>query len=118
MQTEYFVEKNIFGFYELTRDGTVLYSRPCREDSSLDRSDSELVGQDLFRDVMPFRNTNDLRRQFRNFISGRRPVGNLVFDGFLESEVVRAKVFLARANETNGELEDDIIIMDIKRIYQ
>src|SRR5688500_16467381 len=102
MQTAHSPARNIFGLYELSGDGLVLYSRERHEDASLTAPNSHYIGKDLFRDVMPFRNNDDLRRHFRRFITGQRPVDTFLFDCFLESEVVRTKIFMTRARESNG----------------
>lgn len=105
---------DVFGLYELTDSGTVLYSR-SRTEEGLRAPNQEFVGQDFFRDVAPFENTEDLRRHFRQFIAGARSVDAFVFDGFSGSEVIRTKVLMTRAFETDHDHAAGIVIMDIRR---
>jgi len=102
-----------FGLYELAKDGTILYSRP-RNGEGLRDSEPGLIGRDFFRDIFPCHNIEDLRRQFRHFITGDRPVHSFVFDCLFEREIVRAKVFLTRAYENDHDHAGGIVIMDIR----
>jgi hypothetical protein len=106
---------NVFGLYELSDNGTVLYSRTLSEDGSEEPA-SEVVGRDFFYDVARFQNTDDLRRHFRRFIKGDRSVDAFVFDCLFDSEVVHAKIFMALACET--DYPGKIVIMDIRRAWQ
>ena len=108
---------DVFGLYELSSDGTVLYSRARREDV-LKEPAQEAIGQDFFRDVARFENTNALRHHFRRFLSDRRPVDSFLFDCLFETEVVRAKVFLTRAYEIDHDHAGGIVIMDIRQAGQ
>jgi hypothetical protein len=104
----------VFGLYELSGDGKVLYSRPRRE-GRLGDPVPETVGQDFFHDIASFDNTEDLRRQFSRFLSDGSPVDSFVFDFLFEAEVVRTQICLARAYEVDKDQEKDIVIMDIRR---
>ena len=108
---------DVFGLYELSSDGTVLYSRARREDV-LSEPASEAIGQDFFRDIARFENTGALRHHFRRFLSDGRPVDSFLFDCLFESEVVRAKVFLTRAYEIDHDHAGGIVIMDIRQASQ
>lgn len=105
----------MFGLYELSGDGTVLYSR-ARTGNYLADPAQEIVGQDFFRDIARFQNINDLRSHFRKFISGGRPADTFLFDCLYETEVVRAKVFMARAYEMDNDRTGGIVIMDIRKV--
>ena len=104
-------EKTVFGLYELSDDGTILYSR-SREGDSLREANAGSIGQDFFRDIFKCQNIEDLRRHFRSFIAGDRPVDTFTFDCLYESEVIRAKVFMTRAFEND---RSNIVIMDIRQ---
>jgi len=114
MQTENGVGSEVFGLYELTDDGTILYSRPRAADGLHD-AEHGVVGRDFFRDVFPCQNVDDLRRHFRRFIMEARPVDTFVFDGLFEEEIVRAKIFMTRAYENDQDHAGGIVIMDIRR---
>jgi hypothetical protein len=108
---------DVFGLYELSRDGTVLYSRAGREDV-LNEPAPEVIGQDFFRDIARFENTNALRDHFRRFVNDGRPVDSFVFDCMFDTDVVRAKVFLTRAYEIDHDHAGGIVIMDIRHAGQ
>ncbi|HEX6125782.1 MAG TPA: hypothetical protein VFZ23_10470 [Pyrinomonadaceae bacterium] len=118
MQQDNGLSTNVFGLYELSGDGTVLYSR-ARNEEGLREPAHDLVGQDFFRDIAPFENTDDLRRHFRRFITSDRPVDTFVFDCLIKSEVVRAKVHMTRAYEHDRDHHaEGIVIMDIRKAGQ
>lgn len=107
----------VFGLYELSSDGTVLYSR-MRDGDRLTDGHTGTIGRDFFREIAGFQNTDDLRRHFRQFITEDRSVDTFVFDCLYESEVVRAKVFMTRAYENDHDHSGGIVILDIRRMVQ
>ena len=114
MQSVSGMDTDVFGLYELSRDGTILYSRPRREDGLRD-PEQAVIGQDFFGDIFPCRNMEDLRRHFRRFITGDRSVDTFVFECMFEREVVRTKIFMTRAYENDHDHDGGIVIMDIRR---
>ncbi len=105
----------VFGLYELSSDGTVLYSR-SRDGERLTDGNSGVIGRDFFREIAGFQNTDDLRRHFRRFVTEDRSVDTFVFDCLYETEVVRAKVFMTRAYENDHDHSGGIVILDIRRM--
>jgi hypothetical protein len=105
---------NVFGLYELSNDGTILYRR-ARTDNGLSEPEATIVGRDFFRDIGGCENIEDLRHHFRRFISGDQPVDIFNFDCRIEREVVRAKVFLTRAYEHDQGHAGGIVIMDLRQ---
>lgn len=106
--------RDVFGLYELSDNGTILYSRPRYEDG-LREADQACVGQDFFRDIFPCRNADVLRGHFRRFLTEERPVDTFVFDGLFDREVIRTKIFMTRAYESDPDHAGRIVIMDIRR---
>ena len=104
----------VFGLYELSDEGTILYSRP-RGSDGLRESISETVGRDFFRDIVGCDNREDLRSHFRRFLSGHRPVDAFLFDCLFERTVVRTKIFMTRAFENDVDDAKEIVIMDIRQ---
>ena len=105
---------DLFGLYELSKEGTVLYSR-ARSESGLKDPTGDVIGRDFFREIAQFNNIDDLRRHFRSFLTGSQPVDTFLFDCLFETEVVRTKIFMARAYETDYDHAGGIVIMDIRR---
>lgn len=103
-----------FGLYELSGDGTVLYSRG-RSERGLDIPADESVGRDYFQEIAPFENIADLRRHFRRFLTEDGASHTFVFDCLFKSEVVRAKVFMTRASEVEHDHTGGIVILDIRK---
>lgn len=117
MQMEEKANGQVFGLYELSNDGTILYSR-SRTENGLRQPSAEFIGRDFFRDIARCENIEDLRRHFRGFIFSDRPVDNFDFVYVEGSEAIPAKVFLTRAHETDQDHEGEIVIMDIRRAVQ
>jgi hypothetical protein len=105
----------VVGLYELTCDGTVLYSR-SRDDRGLAAPAGEAVGRDYFHEIAPFENIADLKRHFRRFVSDKRASNTFVFDCRFDTETVRAKVFMTRAYEVDHDHAGGIVIMDIRKL--
>ena len=112
MQTVYGEGTEVFGLYELSNDGTILYSRPRSVDRSSD-PEQRIIGKDFFRELFPCQNMEDLRRHFRRFITGAQSVDTFVFDCIFDQEIVRAKIFMTRAHENDYDHVGEIVIMDI-----
>lgn len=104
----------VFGLYELSDEGTILYSRP-RGQHGLDQPTAGIVGRDFFLDIVGCKNKDDLRRHFRNFITDGRPVDAFLFDCLYERQIIRTKIFMTRAFETDDERANGIVIMDIRQ---
>jgi hypothetical protein len=106
---------DIFGLYELSGDGTVLYSRGRGERDPSEPSEP-VVGRDFFHEIAPFENVADLKRHFRRFVTDNRPSDTFVFDCMFDTEVVRAKVFMTRGYEVDSDHTGGIVIMDIRQL--
>ena len=105
---------NVFGLYELSSDGTILYTRP-RTEKGLSEPQHAIVGRDFFTDVCGCENIDDLLRHFRSFITGDEPVDAFTFDCMFEQNTVRASVFMTRAYEHDHDHAGGIVIMDIRQ---
>ena len=105
---------DLFGLYELSKEGTVLYSR-ARSEGGLKDPTVDAIGRDFFGDIAQFNNVDDLRRHFRSFLTGSQPVDTFLFDCLFETEVVRTKIFMTRAYETDSDHAGGIVILDIRR---
>ncbi len=111
------INGEVFGLYELASDGTVLYSR-ARAGEVLREPTQGMVGRDFFRDVAGFENKEDLRHHFRRFIHGDQSVNAFTFDCLYGADVVKAKIFMTRAYESNDENAGTIVILDIRSAGQ
>jgi hypothetical protein len=104
---------NVFGLYELSNDGTVLYTRPRTVDG-LSAPEQAVVGRDFFRDVFGCENIDALRQHFRKFIMGDESVDTFTFDCMFEQKSIRANIFMTRAYEHDRDHAGGIVIMDIR----
>ena len=105
---------NVFGLYELSKDGTILYTRP-RTNDGLSEPEETVVGRDFFRDICGCENIDDLRRHFRRFITGDQSVDTFTFECMFQQETVRANIFMTRAYEYDYDHAGGIVIMDIRQ---
>lgn len=102
-----------FGLFELSDEGTVLYSRTGRSDRPSEPVQS-MVGRDFFRDVAQFANTEDLRRHFRSFLISSRSADSFGFECLYQERSIKTKITMTRGHETENEQKAGIVIMDIK----
>ena len=103
---------DVFGLYELSNDGTVLYSRARSDNHTADAK--PVVGRDFFYEIFDCKNMEDLRRHFRSFITTDRSADSFIFDCFFEREVIRTKIFMTRAYENDQDHSNGIVILDIR----
>ncbi len=108
---------DVFGLYELATDGTVLYSR-SRAGEVLHEPTQVMVRRDFFRDVAGFENKEDLRHHSRRFVYGDQSVNAFTFDCLYGADVVKARIFMTRAYETDDERAGTIVILDIRSTEQ
>ena len=102
-----------FGLFELSDEGTVLYSRALDRDAAY-RPARDLVGRDFFREVAKFANTEDLRRHFKSFLVSARPADSFGFECLYQERSVKTKITMTRGHESDSEHTANIVIMDIK----
>lgn len=103
-----------FGLYELSGDGTVLYSRAVR--SNYDGGEPhDIIGRDFFREVAQFQNKEDLRHHFRSFLVSSRSADCFGFECEYGEGSVRTKITMTRGHETANDETASIVIMDIKQ---
>jgi hypothetical protein len=104
-----------FGLFELSSDGTVLYSRAAYNGHG-GMQPAETIGLDFFREVAAFTNKEDLRHHFRSFVVGSKPVDSFGFECEYGEISVRTKITMTRGHETADEHTASIVIMDIKQL--
>lgn len=103
-----------FGLYELSGDGTVLYSRAAR--LNFDGGEQhDIIGRDFFRDVAQFENKEDLRYHFRKFFVSSRSADSFGFECEFGEGSVQTKITMTRGHETANDGTASIVIMDIKQ---
>ena len=106
--------KDLSGWFELDRHGTVLYCRPVNGDG-LGFSEPQFVGKDFFGDLMVGSVAEPLRRHFKSFVTSERPVENFVVDCIYDDETVTTKVCMTRGHESDSNHTEGIIILDIRK---
>lgn len=98
--------------FELTDSGTILYYR----DNCLNYNPAEFVGRNLFEEIAPFENTDDLRRRLNHFVKSEDATQKFAFDCRINDEVIPTKIMLVRVgNQTDGKRHKTIIV-DIRKI--
>ena len=108
------VQPELFGLFELSDEGTVLYSR-CAAARSTERL-SENVGRNFFDDVAPFENTDEFRRHLNRFIQSDFPSESFDFTCQINNQNIPAKVMLVRIIERSSDERAKTTIVDIRKI--
>jgi hypothetical protein len=108
------LNRETFGLFELSDEGTVLYSRPAQRDQPRE-DEQDIVGRDFFYEVAQFANTEDLRRHFRRFLTSTRPADSFGFECMYQEGTVKTKITMTRGHETENQHTANIVIMDIKQ---
>ncbi len=102
------------GLLELDADGTVLYYKP---DGARGRTDGgcEVVGRNLFADVMSTADCRGLRDQLGDFWRGHDPTRSFDFTFNTEHSALPARVLLARTREHAEGAERESVFVYIRR---
>lgn len=106
-------QKELFGLFEISETGTVLYARIRRRNTLIDAKPA-LVGRNFFDEVLPFENVADFRRRFKNFLENADSSDNFIFGCRSKKGVLQVKVLLMRVSEDGERLK--FVIVDIREI--
>ena len=106
--------RDLYGLYEITQAGEILYSR-IRQRNALLNLQPETVGKNLFDDVLIFDNANAFRRQIESFWDGTENTKTFVFDSQFSKSKLPIKVRLIRANQSFDSNFGKFIIVDIRK---
>jgi hypothetical protein len=104
--------EGLFGFFELDDSGIVRYSRPISGRRVADDG-AQLIGHNFFEQV-GLQNGDDLKRYFRRFIHSHRAADSFTFDCLFSDEVVKARIVMTRAFQTEHFPPEGIVLMDIR----
>jgi len=108
------IEPEVFGFFELSDEGTVLYSR-AGSGASSNAALAQLVGRNFFDEVAPFENTEEFRRCLNRFIKSNFPSENFNFTCQVKNQNIPAKIKLVRVIERSSSERAQTTIVDIRR---
>jgi hypothetical protein len=104
-----------FGLLELDADGVVRYFKPdSAEDSSL--QPSELIGHNLYTDVLMLAQTNEFRDRINIFSRMHIPADSFPYTFSSEQEQVQVKVLLARRHEQSDQGDVGYILVHIRKV--
>jgi len=107
------IPPEVFGLFELSDEGTVLYSRSAAAQSA--QPSPEIVGRNFFDEVAPFENTEEFRRYVERFIQSDFPSESFNFTCQIKNENIPAKIMLVRIIERSSERRAKTTIVDIRK---
>ena len=114
MNTLQNTEPEVFGLFELNKDGTVLYSKNADLYSS--ERLTKLVGLNFFDEAAPFENREEFRAYLKRFMQSGFPSETFNFTCQKENQIIPAKVMLVRITERqNSDERAETVIVDIRR---
>jgi hypothetical protein len=103
------LSNEIFGLFELDDDGNVRYSR-----SHTGGDHASMIGQNFF-DLFDIENGCNLRRHFKRFIESHEAANSFTFDCTYNEAVIKAKVVMTRAFQTEDFPPESIVMLDIRQ---
>lgn len=108
------IEPKVFGLFELSDEGTILYSR---SDSGAGSNYAlpQLVGRNFFDEAAPFENTDEFRHYVNRFIKSNYPSEIFNFNCRIKDRNIPAKIKLVRIIERSSERRAHTTIVDIRR---
>lgn len=104
---------SICGFYELDRQGTVLFSRLQTGEKSI-QTGSSLTGLNFFENILTCQNSNHLRYRFNDFVTGRHPSETFTFDCQTSEIIIPLKVMFVRVSQKDSDGRELLFYIDIK----
>jgi hypothetical protein len=105
----------LFGFFELDKNGTVLYQRSSENRAPTAGPERPAIGQNFFEEIGVMGHGDLLKRRFKNFLDSGRSVDSFDFEGLYEELPVKAKVLMTKGHETHDNAPAGIVIMNIIR---
>lgn len=102
------------GFYELDSDGIIQYSR-IKRDGKFEKADPEMIGLNLFDDLLVCQNSAALRRHFKRFVIEGFSTDNFTFNLLQNENTIPLKIMLVRATETNGAEHKGLIFVEVRQ---
>ena len=111
--TAFITSPDFLGFYELDKEGTVLYSRPKR-DGKFDKPNAAVIGRNFFNEIFDCRNAADFRRRFHNFLSGSHSTENFAFNCLAPDNAVAVRVMFVRVAENCGAGNESLVYVEIR----
>jgi hypothetical protein len=103
------------GLWELDGAGTVLHYEPSVGESPPLRP-AELIGRNLFLDVVPANGYGEFRGQIENFMSGHANAHSFDFTtGQARGDVVRTRVLLARVRGRSAGPDAESILVHVRK---
>jgi hypothetical protein len=103
------LSNEVFGLFELDDDGNVRYSR-----SHAGGDHVSMIGQNFF-ELFDAESGHDLRRHFKRFIDSREAANSFTFDCPYNEAIVKAKVVMTRAFQTEDFPPESIVMLDIRQ---
>lgn len=100
-------------FFELTTDGQVVYSR-FRQNSRVVEGDFGFVGHNFFDEIAGFKNAEEFRRKFVDFIESHEFADNFIFECRYAEKTVSVRVMMLRAFESKDFSIERGVMLDIR----
>ncbi|MDM7923204.1 MAG: hypothetical protein QUS14_12965 [Pyrinomonadaceae bacterium] len=104
---------NSFWIFELDGEGTILHSSPHPGDLC-DPTMSAALGKNFFEDVSGVGDPNELKREFRAFVSGRKATETFHVVGHPRKSGTNLKVVFTKSFEIGGPEPHQTVMMEIK----
>lgn len=109
------IEPRVFGLFELSDEGTILYSRSDSGAGSNNPS-PQLTGRNFYDEAAPFENTDEFRHYVTRFIRSNYPSEIFNFNCRIKNQDIPAKIKLVRIIErSSDEQRARTTIVDIRR---
>ena len=102
-----------FWIFELDGEGTILHSSPHPGDLC-DPTMSAALGKNFFEDVRGVGDPDELKREFRAILSGRKTTDTFHFPGPPRTRGTNLKIVLTKSFEIGGPEPHQTVMMEIK----
>lgn len=108
------MQNTLFGLFELSEDGTILYSRLSSDGHSCGIKQS-LIGRDFFDEIYHFQNAEDIRKHFSAFLKSNNSSENFTLLCNFGEGLQPIKVMFVRISENTFNKQSKSIIVEIRK---
>ncbi len=108
---------NLYGVFEISDEGTILYSRRKNDaDKFSFESLPQIVGRNFFSEIAEFENVEEFRLCVKRFVKSDSPSKSFIFNCRINGLDLPVRILLVRVTDRVSDERSKLTIVDIREI--